>query len=150
VDTRPAASRQLDAPAGLARRLGLTPREAEVLRWVAGRYGNAEIATLLGISKRTVESHMAALLQKCAVTDRAALIRTAAREPSRSTHTHSQRPPITDLSWLESVRATAAEMRTTAARQRTDAIRQTGMARLRTASARTRALTPVSRPRTGS
>lgn len=59
----------------LSRSFGLTPRETDVLRLVGSRYSNAEIAQRLGIAKRTVESHMAALFRKVGVPDRAALIR---------------------------------------------------------------------------
>ena len=52
---------------------GLTRRETEVLALVVDRYDNAEIAALLGISKRTVESHVTALLRKLAAADRATL-----------------------------------------------------------------------------
>lgn len=52
-------------------------REAEVLRLIAERYGNDEIARRLGISKRTVESHVSALYRKMMVTDRVALAQSA-------------------------------------------------------------------------
>lgn len=57
---------------------GVTRRETLVLDLVVARYSNAEIAVRLGISKRTVESHMAALLRKFSVADRRQLIRAAA------------------------------------------------------------------------
>jgi predicted ATPase/DNA-binding CsgD family transcriptional regulator len=55
-------------------RAGVTRREAEVLAAVAGRLRNREIAERLHVSVRTVESHVAALLRKLGVADRAALI----------------------------------------------------------------------------
>jgi predicted ATPase/DNA-binding CsgD family transcriptional regulator len=61
---------------GMADRLvraGVTEREAEVLGAVAERLRNREIADRLHVSVRTVESHIAALLRKLDVTDRAAL-----------------------------------------------------------------------------
>jgi DNA-binding CsgD family transcriptional regulator len=61
------------------RRRGITRREAEVLRLVVAPFGNAEIAAALGVSKRTVESHVSALLRKLDVPDRTALLRVAAR-----------------------------------------------------------------------
>lgn len=76
-----------DSTSFLSRSFGLTRRETDVLRLVSVRYGNPEIAERLGISKRTVESHMAALLRKVDVADRAALIRTvrdAVRAPVRA------------------------------------------------------------------
>jgi len=51
----------------------LTDREAEVLQSVAERLGNQAIAERLHVSKRTVESHIAALRRKLGVTDRAGL-----------------------------------------------------------------------------
>jgi predicted ATPase/DNA-binding CsgD family transcriptional regulator len=53
--------------------VGLTAREAEVLRAVAERLGNQAIAERLHVSKRTVESHIAALRRKLGVTGRADL-----------------------------------------------------------------------------
>jgi predicted ATPase/DNA-binding CsgD family transcriptional regulator len=61
---------------GMAERLarrGVTEREAEVLAAVAERLRNREIAERLHVSVRTVESHIAALLRKLDVPDRAAL-----------------------------------------------------------------------------
>jgi len=54
-------------------RAGVTGRETEVLAALAERLRNREIAELLHVSVRTVESHVAALLRKLAVADRAAL-----------------------------------------------------------------------------
>jgi DNA-binding CsgD family transcriptional regulator len=44
----------LDAPDGY----GLTPREVEVMRWVARGKTNSEIAAVLYISPGTVRSHV--------------------------------------------------------------------------------------------
>lgn len=54
--------------------LGVTRREAEVLDAVVGRLSNAEIATKLFISERTVESHVSSLLRKFSAHDRGGLI----------------------------------------------------------------------------
>src|SRR3954452_11326424 len=51
----------------------LTDREAEVLQFVAERLGTQAIAERLHVSKRTVESHIAALRRKLGVSDRAGL-----------------------------------------------------------------------------
>ena len=59
----------------------LTLREREVLRLLVERYTNPDIADRLGISTRTVESHVAALMRKFARSDRRDLI--AAAGPSR-------------------------------------------------------------------
>ena len=56
---------------------GLTPREFEVLELLVDRPGNQDIARRLSISPRTVEKHIASLLQKTARPDRAALCRLA-------------------------------------------------------------------------
>jgi DNA-binding NarL/FixJ family response regulator len=44
--------------------LGLTPREAEVLLWVAQGKANAEIATILGCAENTVKVHLARVFEK--------------------------------------------------------------------------------------
>ena len=109
-----------------------------MLRLVVARYSNTEIAARLIVSKRTVESHMAALFRKFAVTDRAALIRIAAPllAPTRLT---TDRVRISEQHvWLASVRARAGAMRTTAAKQRTEAVRQAATAHKVLASVATR------------
>jgi predicted ATPase/DNA-binding CsgD family transcriptional regulator len=62
-----------DDAGGRLARAGVTEREAEVLAAVADRLRNREIADRLHVSVRTVESHVAALLRKLAVDDRATL-----------------------------------------------------------------------------
>ncbi|MFH8471686.1 helix-turn-helix transcriptional regulator [Streptomyces sp. NPDC018000] len=52
---------------------GVTPREYEVFVLLAERPGNQQIARRLSISPRTVEKHMASLLNKTGRSDRAAL-----------------------------------------------------------------------------
>ncbi|MET9919417.1 AAA family ATPase [Streptomyces sp. NPDC006435] len=59
-------------PAAL-RTSGVTPREYEVFVLLAERPGNQQIARRLSISPRTVEKHMASLLNKTGRADRAAL-----------------------------------------------------------------------------
>lgn len=49
---------------------GLTPRELHVLRLVAKGFGNIEIATQLGLSRRTVSSHLEQVFSKLDVTSR--------------------------------------------------------------------------------
>ncbi len=48
----------------------LTPREAEVLLWVAQGKTNAEIATILGNSEPTVKQHVGVVFQKLGVEGR--------------------------------------------------------------------------------
>lgn len=50
--------------------LGVSPREAEVLLWVAQGKSNAEVAAILGVSEFTVKRHMAALFAKLGVENR--------------------------------------------------------------------------------
>lgn len=45
-------------------RLGLTPREAEVLLWIAQGKSNADIATILGCAENTVKVHIARIFEK--------------------------------------------------------------------------------------
>ena len=65
--------RRQPAGAGLA----LTRREQEVLELVALGHTNAEIASTLGVSLRTVETHRSHLAQKLGVRSRAALVNRA-------------------------------------------------------------------------
>ncbi len=52
--------------------LGLTPRVAEVLLWVAQGKTNADIATILGISESTVKKHMLEVFENLGVETRSA------------------------------------------------------------------------------
>lgn len=65
-------------PADL-RGLGVTAREVEVLRLLAGGLPNKEIAERLFLSPRTVERHVASLTVKTGVSRRAELVALAAR-----------------------------------------------------------------------
>jgi two-component system response regulator NreC len=55
----------------------LTPRELEVLRLIALGHTNAEIATMLYVSVRTVENHRASVMRKLGLRTRAELVRHA-------------------------------------------------------------------------
>jgi DNA-binding NarL/FixJ family response regulator len=50
--------------------LGLTPREAEVLLWVAQGKSNADIAIIIGTSEKTVKNHMTHVFEKLGVEGR--------------------------------------------------------------------------------
>lgn len=52
---------------------GLTGRELEIVRLVASRKSNKEIGTALGISPRTVSTHLSNIFEKMSVTSRAEL-----------------------------------------------------------------------------
>jgi len=58
-------------------RLGLTPREGEVLYWICQGKNNPEIATVEGISLRTVHKDVEHILAKLKVESRAAAMVTA-------------------------------------------------------------------------
>lgn len=55
----------------------LTPRDTEVLRLIAQGYTNREIADILSLSVRTVESHRANIMDKLGLRGRAELVRYA-------------------------------------------------------------------------
>jgi DNA-binding NarL/FixJ family response regulator len=57
----------------------LTPREQEVVRLIAEGYTNQQIADLLFISIKTVQSHRENVLQKLSIRDRVGLTRYAIR-----------------------------------------------------------------------
>ena len=55
----------------------LTPREEEVVKLIAEAYTNAQIAEILHLSEKTVESHRANVLRKLGMRDRVELVRYA-------------------------------------------------------------------------
>jgi predicted ATPase/DNA-binding NarL/FixJ family response regulator/Tfp pilus assembly protein PilF len=60
-----------------ARVPALTPRQAEILRLVADGHSNREIASMLGISERTVERHLTAIFTAIGVDRRSAAVAVA-------------------------------------------------------------------------
>jgi DNA-binding NarL/FixJ family response regulator len=73
------------APAAAAKlaedvtRVQLTPRELSTLRLLADGKANKEIATELGISERTVKTHLGHLFEKLGVTSRTEAVKVATR-----------------------------------------------------------------------
>jgi DNA-binding NarL/FixJ family response regulator len=57
----------------------LTPREQEVVKLIAEAHTNREIAEILHLSEKTVESHRGRVLQKLGMRDRVELVRYAIR-----------------------------------------------------------------------
>jgi DNA-binding NarL/FixJ family response regulator len=53
-------------------KLGLTPRVAEVLLWVAQGKTNSDIASILSISESTVKKHLLEVFEKLSVETRSA------------------------------------------------------------------------------
>ena len=60
-------------------RVHLTPRELVALRLMADGKSNKEIAGELGISERTVKTHLGHLFEKLGVTSRTEAVKVAAR-----------------------------------------------------------------------
>jgi DNA-binding NarL/FixJ family response regulator len=58
----------------------LTPREQEVVKLIAEAHTNKEIAEILHLSEKTVESHRGRVLQKLGMRDRVELVRYAIRQ----------------------------------------------------------------------
>ena len=70
--------RNLDEPAiAIQCDVELTTKEGNVLRYVARGLSNKEIAKEIGVSQRTVESHVSNMLQKTTLTNRTELTRWA-------------------------------------------------------------------------
>lgn len=63
-------------------RARLTPREAEVLRWVAEGKTSAEIADIIGARPRTVDKHLEHIFSKLGVENRTAAAVMLARRPA--------------------------------------------------------------------
>lgn len=57
----------------------LTPRERGVIQLIAEGHSNKQIANILTISVKTVETHRAAIMRKLSLTSAAALVRYAVR-----------------------------------------------------------------------
>jgi DNA-binding NarL/FixJ family response regulator len=60
------------ASAAPLEQLGISPREAEVLLWIAQGKANSDIATILECSEKTVKIHVGHLLEKLGVENRTA------------------------------------------------------------------------------
>lgn len=70
--------------------LGLTPREAEVLLWVAQGKSNGDIAGILACAENTVKVHLARIFEKLGVENRNAASMRAVETLTRSV----SRPPL--------------------------------------------------------
>jgi len=66
-----------DGAAGPA--IPLTPREEEVVKLIAEAHTNAQIAEILHLAEKTIESHRANVLRKLGMRDRVELVRYAIR-----------------------------------------------------------------------
>ena len=75
---------EFDSPARLET-LGLSPREAEILNWVAQGKSNAETGVILDISETTVKKHLVHIYEKMGVESRNAATFRALEVLSRKT-----------------------------------------------------------------
>ncbi len=73
-------------PAAQLAALPLTPREREVLDWVAAGKTNRDVAVILGARPRTVEKHLERIYEKLGVETRTAAVMRALGRRSRSAH----------------------------------------------------------------
>jgi len=71
--------REWIASGGEGPRDPLSPREQEVVKLIAEAHTNAQIAQLLHLSEKTIESHRANVLRKLGMRDRVELVRYAIR-----------------------------------------------------------------------
>jgi DNA-binding NarL/FixJ family response regulator len=69
-----------DAVASRLATASLTPRETEVLSWIAKGKTNRDVAEILGMSPRTVNKHLEHVFEKLGVETRAAAAALASRE----------------------------------------------------------------------
>ena len=74
LETELAALKSFDpdfsSPGPLEEKLDLTPREAEVLLWVAQGKSNAEISIITGAAEKTVKHHLTHVFEKLGVESR--------------------------------------------------------------------------------
>ena len=84
-----AKSSQLKAPPDYThlRHLGLSRREAEIMIWIIEAKRDREIAIILGISVRTVQQHVRAILEKLHVENRLAAVRLVLKIPGAAAPT---------------------------------------------------------------
>ena len=85
VDAIPIASPDFSCAVPL-RSLGLTPREAEVLLWVAQGKSNSDVGVILGMSEKTVKHHLGVIFDKLGVEGRTAAALRAVEVLSQSQH----------------------------------------------------------------
>ena len=60
-----------------------TPKEREVLRWLAQGHSNREIAATMGIDEATVKAHLGRMLRKASATNRVELTLRALADQKR-------------------------------------------------------------------
>ena len=68
---------------------GLTAREREVLKWVAAGKTDRQVATIVGLSHRTVQKHLEHIYVKLGVENRTAAVMRVAQQPQPAGRGHS-------------------------------------------------------------
>ena len=76
----------------LASQLKITPRQAEVLHWIAEGKTNDETATILGCSINTVKMHLKDIFQRLGLHTRTAATASAYRAHIRHANGHRDLP----------------------------------------------------------
>ena len=76
------SERRRQVPPGVLAALGLSPREAQVLAWVAEGKTNGEIGIILGARPRTVAKHLERIFRKLGVETRTAAAASALSLPA--------------------------------------------------------------------
>jgi DNA-binding NarL/FixJ family response regulator len=89
---------QFNAPSKLEA-LGPSPREAEILNWLAQGKSNAEIGLILGISVTTVKKHLVHIYQKLGVESRHAATLMALEVLARQDNPPPPQPGANELSY---------------------------------------------------
>ena len=64
------ATPDFSSPSPIEKNLGVSPREAEVLLWVAQGKGNADIGDILGMAEKTVKRHLTNIFNKLGLESR--------------------------------------------------------------------------------
>src|SRR3546814_7813656 len=75
--------------AALQRALGLTPRESDVLFWIAQGKSNRDASEIMNISARTVNKHLEQIFVKLGVENRASAAAIAARSEEHTSELQS-------------------------------------------------------------
>jgi DNA-binding NarL/FixJ family response regulator len=84
---------EFDAP-GRLEAFGLSPREAEILNWIAQGKSNSEVGMILNISETTVKKHLVHVYEKMGVESRHAATLRALELLSRKPSTTPSAPPL--------------------------------------------------------
>ena len=85
-----AGAPNFDSAQPLIEKLSLTPRESEVLLWVAQGKANGDIALILSTTESTVKKHLEHIFEKLGVENRGGAWTLAGQRPPAPPHAHLQ------------------------------------------------------------